>query len=242
MLLFSAIGLFLFYIAFRYNLLFVSNATIDTKGRVYPQALQHLFVGIYVAQFCLIGLFAISSGQSVGAVGPLVLMIALLIFTALYHMSLNSALRPLIDYLPKSLEAEERRLLEEEKLSEEKGLNRESSMGQAPHNVPGVFSKFFKPHIYNDYQTMRRLVPREIEVRYEDGVDDNAYYNPSINSEVTTLWIPRDSMGISTQEIRDTPKEITMTDVEASLDEKNHIVWDTEASNEAPIYEKPVYY
>ena len=107
---FAAIGLYLFYFAFRYNLMFVSNVDIDTKGKIYPRALQQLFVGLYVAEFCLIGLFAIASGSSVGAVGPLILMIIMLVFTALYQLSLNAALGPLIDYLPRSMEAEERRL------------------------------------------------------------------------------------------------------------------------------------
>ena len=98
---FAAIGMYLFYFAFRYNLMFVSNADIDTKGKIYPRALQQLFVGLYVAEFCLIGLFAIGSGSSVGAVGPLILMVLFLVFTALYQISLNSALGPLIEYLPK---------------------------------------------------------------------------------------------------------------------------------------------
>ena len=78
-----------------------ANALSQTKGRVYPRALQQLFVGLYVAEVCLIGLFAISSGTSVGALGPLILMIIFTIFTALYQVSLNSALTPLIEYLPK---------------------------------------------------------------------------------------------------------------------------------------------
>ncbi|GAM88545.1 hypothetical protein ANO11243_065780 [Dothideomycetidae sp. 11243] len=241
-LLFAAIGLFFFYVAFRYNLLFVTNAQIDTKGRVYSQALGHLFIGIYVAQACLIGLFAIASGSSRGALGPLILQIAFLIFTVLYHSSLNAALKPLIDYLPKSLEAEERRLLEEERVADEKGLAHDTSLGDAPHKKPSMLTKFLKPHIYNDYQTMRRMVPREIEVRYESGEEDNAYFNPSISSELGILWIPRDSMGISAHEIRDTPKEIPITDEAASLDQKNHVSWDTEAANEAPVYTKPIYY
>lgn len=98
---FAAIGLYFFYFAFRYNLMFVSNARIDTKGRIYPRALQQLFVGLYVAEFCLIGLFAIGVGSSVGALGPLILMILMFIFTALYQVSLNNALGPLIEYLPK---------------------------------------------------------------------------------------------------------------------------------------------
>ncbi|KAK5177136.1 phosphate metabolism protein 7, partial [Cryomyces antarcticus] len=108
---FAAIGLWFFYFAYRYKLLFVSNANIDTKGLVYPRALQQLFVGLYVAELCLVGLFAIKAGTP-GAIGPLILMIILLIFTALYHVSLNAAIDPLMKYLPKSLDAEERRLLD----------------------------------------------------------------------------------------------------------------------------------
>lgn len=72
---FAAIGIYLFYFAYRYNLLFVSNATIDTQGAVYPRALQQLFVGLYLAEVCLIGLFAIATGASIGALGPLILMV-----------------------------------------------------------------------------------------------------------------------------------------------------------------------
>ncbi|PSK59217.1 hypothetical protein B9Z65_3541 [Elsinoe australis] len=241
-LLFAAIGLFFFYIAYRYNLMFVNNATIDTKGRVYPQALQHLFTGLYVAEGCLIGLFAIGTGQSVGALGPLILMIAFLIFTILYHGSLNTALKPLIDYLPKSLEAEERRLLEEEKYNGEKGIDtHENGLGAAPHKKPNLLTKFLKPHIYNDFATMRRLVPREIEVRYEPEEEENAFYNPSITSEMPLLWIPKDPLGISVTEVKDTPKDIPITDEGATLDEKNKIVWDQEGGR-PPIYQPTVYY
>jgi hypothetical protein len=78
------------------------------KGAGYPRALQHLFVGLYIAEACLIGLIGTSFNQSEGASGPFVLMVILLVFTAIYHVGLNSALTPLMDYLPKTLEAEER--------------------------------------------------------------------------------------------------------------------------------------
>ncbi|KAI7558373.1 hypothetical protein KC319_g22794, partial [Hortaea werneckii] len=112
---FATIGLSLFYFAYRYNILFVSTSSVDTKGRVYPRALQQIFVGIYIAEGCLIGLFAIASGASKGAIGPLVLMIIMVVATALYHVSLNAALEPLVTYLPKSLAAEEQRLLSVER-------------------------------------------------------------------------------------------------------------------------------
>ncbi|KAG9883890.1 DUF221-domain-containing protein, partial [Aureobasidium melanogenum] len=244
-LIFAAIGLYLFYLAYRYNLLYVSNANIDTKGRVYPRALQQVFVGLYIAEFCLIGLFAIATGSSVGALGPLILMIIFLVFTALYHLALNAALEPLINYLPKSLEAEERRLLNEDANAEkgEKGMVVDTNvdLGPSPHAKPSFWKKFLRPDIYTDYATMRRLVPKMVGIRYESEEEQDAYFNPAVTAQPQLLWIPRDPMGISRQEVRDTSKVIPITDEGATLDEKNKIVWDAE-DGRPPIWERPVYY
>ncbi|KAI5362890.1 Putative calcium-dependent channel, 7TM region phosphate [Septoria linicola] len=254
---FAAIGLFLFYFAYRYNLLFVSNVQVETKGLVYPRALGHLFVGLYVAEVCLIGLFAISTGESVGALGPLILMILMLIFTALYHLNLNSAMAPLLNYLPKSLDAEERRLLAvergEEEVEGEKFAAKDAHAngngavdgprpdGPAPHKKPNLFQKWLRPDIYTDYETMRRLVPKEIGIHYEQNVSENAFYNPAIASPTPLLWVPRDTLGVSKQEVAETSKVIPITDEGAFLDEKNKIVWDAE-DGRPPIYEEKIYY
>lgn len=197
---FAAIGIYFFYFAFRYNLLFVSNATIDTKGRIYPRALQQLFVGLYLAELCLIGLFAIGTGTSVGAVGPMILMIIFLVFTVLYQFSLNSALEPLLYYLPKSMDAEERSLLAAEtgvdqaengnyngNNAEKDGMRSEAQAAEghkepeAPHKKPNMFSKWLRPDIYTDYATMRRLVPKEIKVFYPESVSSTQnQYNITI--------------------------------------------------------------
>lgn len=241
-LLFAAMGLYLFYLAYKYNMLFVSNANIDTKGRVYPRALQHLFVGLYVAEVCLAGLFGIATGESVGALGPLILMIILLVFTALYHISLNSALGPLINYLPKSLETEEQRLLEEDSAAAKgetgsAALHSDTEM----HNEPSFLQKFMRPDIFTDYTTLRRLVPKEVEIRYSPGIEDNAYFHPSISSKTPLLWIPRDPMGISRIEIEETSKITPMSDDNANLDEKNTIIWGGK-DGRPPIYAEPIYY
>src|ERR1700761_3002095 len=109
MLGFACIGQALFYFAYRYNLLFVDSSVIDTKGLVYAKALQHTLVGCYLAVVCLIGLFGIRAAPA-----PLVLMVVFLIFMVLYHISLTSAIQPLLHYLPRSLEAEEAALLSTE--------------------------------------------------------------------------------------------------------------------------------
>jgi len=61
-------------------------------------------MGVYLAEICMIGLFALANPT---ALGPLVMMFGLLIFTALIHVSLNAALSPLLFNLPRTLAVEE---------------------------------------------------------------------------------------------------------------------------------------
>ena len=93
----------MFFLSFvyRYNILFVYSSELDTLGLFYPRALMHLLFGLYVAQICLIGLFALKA-----AIGPVVLMVIFIIFTALVHISLSDAVTPLLYSLPRTLALE----------------------------------------------------------------------------------------------------------------------------------------
>jgi len=246
MLGFATIGMSLFYMAFRYNVLFVTDSQIDTKGLIYPRALQQLLTGVYLAEVCLIGLMGLAATP-----GPLICMVALLVFTVLYHISLNSALDPLLYNLPKSLEAEEESLRE----GIENGLRGDSHDGtinekngevtstSTPTKKPNFISKFFAPHIYSDYATLRQLVPHGLvdpDQLYEEATAANAYYPPSVTSETPLLWIPRDEAGISAQEMAHTSRVIPITDDGCTMDEKNKMVWDTEGR--PPLWAEKVYY
>lgn len=246
---FASIALYLLYLAYRYNLLFVFDATIDTKGLVYPRALQQTTTGAYIGMICLIGLFGVNK-----AVGPVILMVAFLILVILFHVTLNSAIGPLLKYLPKSLQAEEESLmaLEDGQQHEKDGplgstgddglTGAGKGLPHAPPKKPNAIAKWLKPHVYTDYHTLRRLCPRDLsDIVYDPATERNAYYHPAISSPTPLLWIPRDSMGISRQECQHSSKVIPMTDEGASLNEKNQIVWDQE-SGRPPVYEEKVYY
>ena len=239
-------------------MLYVFNANIDTQGLVYPRALQQTTTGIYLSIICLIGLFAIKT-----AIGPLILMIVYLIFMVLFHFSLNSAIDPLLMYLPKSLQVEEEALLALEDgntnggpMTDKKGLEVSANsrladdstdtnakdLPPAPHKKPNFLTKFLSPHIYTDYHTLRRLVPRGFaEIEYAPEVERDAFYHPAISSPTPILWIPRDQMGVSRQECRHSSKVIPMTDEGAGFDEKGNMVWDDETAR-PPIYEEKIYY
>ncbi|OBT41569.1 hypothetical protein VE00_09155 [Pseudogymnoascus sp. WSF 3629] len=268
---FATVGITLFYLAYRYNILFVTDNTIDTKGLIYPRALQHLLTGVYLAEICMIGLFGISA-----AIGPIILMVVALVGTVLFHIAMNSALDPLLYNLPKSLEAEEEILALEsgtstatpgvlagqngEKsleagasadpallASEATGEKTVASLPAAPHAKPNILTKFLKPHIYADYATLRRLVPHDVAgsvSNYSPEVERDAYLPPSVKSATPLLWIPRDEMGISRQEIAHTAKVIPITDEGAALDEGGNVYWVAEKEEGArpPIWEEKTYY
>ena len=97
-LLFSGLGMCCVYVAYRYNLLYTYDPEPDTEGLVYPTALTQLIAGLYLAQVCLIGLFALKT-----AIPQLILMVLFFVFTIVVNISLSDALHPLLYGLPRTL-------------------------------------------------------------------------------------------------------------------------------------------
>ncbi|KAK5380624.1 phosphate metabolism protein 7 [Exophiala xenobiotica] len=254
---FATLGLGLFYFAYRYNLLFVDSSVIDTKGLVYSKALQHTLVGCYLAVICMIGLLGIRA-----APGPLVLMIIFLVFMILYHISLTTAVRPLLHYLPRSLESEEAALLRDDSLgmsspdnrgkssfeknpADELRRARNSSTRSDGNKKPvSILKRFLRPDIYASYAVMRKLVPQDFaEIRYSPEVERDAYQDPAVNAIAPLLWVPHDEVGVSRQECFHTNKVVPMTDEGAYFNEKGRIVWDEEETGgRPPIFEEKIYY
>lgn len=257
----ATIGMSLFYFAWRYNVLFVTDTQIDTRGLIYPRALKQLFTGIYLSELCLIGLF----GASV-AIGPLVLMIAFLVFTVLFHLSLNNALDPLLYNLPQSLMAEEeqRRAGLEATVSDEKALANDKgyvTVSDAVHRLkktkvtdqcqtsPGgqpkkgnFIIKFLKPWVYADYFTLRSYLPQqETNFGVTDKLEAEAYLPSVVTSQPPLLWIPRDKAGVSAQEVSHTGKVIPITDEGCELNDKNKLEWDQDGAR-PPVWEEKVMY
>ncbi|KAJ4290005.1 hypothetical protein N0V88_006806 [Collariella sp. IMI 366227] len=100
-LVFAALGMLFVSYVYRYGLIYIFDSGPDTKGLFYPRALMQLMVGLYIAEICMAGLFILRHGF-----GPLILMVIFLIFTLLVHISLNHAITPLLDSLPRTLALE----------------------------------------------------------------------------------------------------------------------------------------
>ncbi|KAL2145282.1 hypothetical protein VTI28DRAFT_7650 [Corynascus sepedonium] len=100
-LVFAGLGMFFISYIYRYSLIYVYDPGPDTKGLFYPRALMQLMTGLYIAELCLVGLFALRT-----ALGPLLLMVVFLVFTGLVHVSLNEAVTPLLGNIPRTLALE----------------------------------------------------------------------------------------------------------------------------------------
>lgn len=107
-LVFMLIIFSLFWIVYRYNVLYVYQFQRDTGGLLFPTAVNQLYTGIYFMEVCLIGYFFISVDQNgkVACIPQAVIMIVVTVFTALYQWQLNKAFDPLFQYLPITLEDE----------------------------------------------------------------------------------------------------------------------------------------
>lgn len=247
---FAVIGLGLLHYAYRYNLLFVYNIDIDTKGLVYPRALYQTLTGVYLAQVCMIGLFGIR-----GAPGPLILQVIFLVFTVLFQLALTAAVEPLLAFLPKNLESEEESLLTiengDENAESEGGITPEVSKSGGPVTAPiegaptgsnpCMIKRFLHPEVYENYAAMRKIIPADFpEASYTAEVEREAYMNPSITAKPTVLWIPRDVGGVSRQEAAHTGSVIEISDEGATINEKGKVVW-TEGEMPPGWEQKPIY-
>jgi hypothetical protein len=244
---FATVGFGIIYLAVRYNTFFVLTNNIDTKGLAYAKALQQLMTGVYLSEVCLIGLFAINT-----APGPIVLMAIFLVGTAIYHVMMRHALKPLEMYLPDSLDGESVDMFSHADYKSYDAAKASVPPSQADPITPKKFSakkagflaRLFDPKKFKSHQTARGLVPNWPAPQYLDEEQETAYFNPAITSPVPRLWIVRDKMRISRKEVADSSEVIPITDDFATFNEKGKVVWDYEGATlqDMPIYQKRVDY
>ncbi|KAI2471101.1 DUF221-domain-containing protein [Annulohypoxylon bovei var. microspora] len=255
---FATIGLSLYYFSYRYNLLFVIQPKIDTKGQAYTLALEHLLTGVYIAELSLLGLFGLRK-----ATGPSIIIAVLFIVTVLYNMLMNKYLAPLEKFLPADLIALSERNDESTPLlsSAEEGQVQTTShiqrLGQRANVPPTVarhvldpIARFFEPQVFASHQAMRAWLQEGDSYENEEDIPayteeqiEKAYLNPALTSPTPLIWIARDSMGVSQNERAENEQRgLKASDQGAWLDEKGRLKWSTQDFGEVPIWKQSVTY
>ena len=212
---FGAVTFGLIFFVFRYNLLYVSAFPYDTGGRLYPTALKQLFVGIYMMELCLIGLFlSIRDDRSVfTGISQAVIMMIAMVSTIIYQLLLRNIFASILQYLPaypKDGEGQE-----------------ETSEGNRSFR-PVIDFPRHTAHIFFGWMTPSKKVPRDLQ----ESIDELArnqlnttirrgYDHEAADPHIPVVWIPKDDLGISEDEIayaRDRVSGVRVTNEPADLD------------------------
>ncbi len=244
---FATAGLTIYYFAYRHQLLFVCQTKVDTQGEAYKRALQQMPTGLYIAELCLIGLFSAK-----GAVVQTTLMVVLLIVTAGLNLVLDRMLRPLELYLGVDVwQAQEVPLLAQEDnipIDDAEALHasahaRRLGLRKLPDPAPRILSDFFDAII----TSARGQLASWLDETTFDGDDsaplkeddiEKAYTAPAFTSKTPKLWIPRDKLGVSKEEIAQNDEAgLVTTDEAAEIDDEGKLHWDHRFEN-VPIFSK----
>ncbi|KAH9868681.1 hypothetical protein J1614_007753 [Plenodomus biglobosus] len=253
---FAAIGLIIFYWSYRYQFLFTNNPKIDTKGHAYTLALQQLLTGVYIAELCLFGLFSLR-----GATGPGIMMIALLFATAIFNYTTNRYFAPLENFLPTDLaldsedeEADEQApLLSAAEDGESTALDNANShiqrissrTGLKPSTIAPV-AQFVQPHIYASYTAMKEWLrdgdfDQDGEPQYNEEDVKKAYANPAYTSATPIVWLAKDEVGVSANEVKDNEaKGVKCTDRGAWMDAEGKVRWSVDDFEEVPVFKRGI--
>lgn len=246
---FAAIGVSMFYLSYRYSLLYVRQTKIDTKGEAYKRALQQMPTGIYLAELCLIGLFGARK-----AAAQTTLMIILLVLTAVANFLQDRMLQPLELYLGiDKWHAQESLISREEGTDPNDEAARHAAthghrlgLSKLPHPAPRWLSDVFDSIVTASREQIRSWLEEDDdddddEPRHHLSEQDmeKAYLAPAFTSQTPKLWIPRDAFGISQQEMEINVQEgIPTTDDEAEIDEQGRLHWNHNVE-QVPIFSRP---
>ena len=244
---FATVGLTLYYLSYRYNLLYVCLSKVDTRGEVYERALKQMPTGIYLAELALIGLFSARKATT-----QTILMIVLLVLTAGINLILDRTLRPLELYLGYDMiqAAEVPLLAREDGVSEHDEValhmsahNRRLGINKLGTGPATALSKFFDTFISSSRDEVKGWL--SIPDREDDSSAPseeelaNAYGNPAFTSKTPKLWLPRDQAGVSRDEIAENEEAgIPTTDEAAEIDENGKLWYDPDFEK-VPVWKKP---
>jgi hypothetical protein len=171
---------FLFYLLYKYLFIWVYEQGTDTGGLFFPLAIQQLFVGLYVEQVCLAALFFLAQNDNhrPGAIPEGALMVVLIVFTAFFHLIINSSYGPLEQALPLSLA--DKMYSETTAQPPDEDNDKQSSNCHFVSNAAPESVEHIEPQVY------------------EEGM--YGFAHPSISEPQRTVWLPRDSLGLAEEE------------------------------------------
>jgi hypothetical protein len=234
-------------------LLYTAQPKIDTKGHAYTLALQQVLTGIYIAELCLIGLFTLDDAK-----GPLFMLVILFLITAIFNYTTNRYFAPLEQYLPADLaleseDDEQAPLLSSAEEGEsdalrtaESRIDRLSNRTHVPPHVVSPLARFLQPRIFASHTAMKAWLrdgdfDEDDEPEYSEDDLKKAYLNPAYTSKTPIVWLAKDSIGVSKNEVKENEeKGLKSSDQGAWVTGKGELKWSVEDFEEVPVFKKAI--
>lgn len=209
----------------RYNILNISKSNLDTGGLVYPEALNQLFVGLYVMEIYLIGLFSLvrDSQDRAACPGQAVIMTIVALLTIVYQRIVNQGYQSHFRHLP---------------IYDAKEVNQDSALPKSKTNsrtldfldksflinrAGGILRFFVVEDTLGMLETARVSVEDQQrgQVTKMSQIDSFDAMPEAIQKDPPTIWLPKDNLGMSAHEIRKTHQSsatVPISDENAFLD------------------------
>jgi len=236
---FALLAFALFWFAYKYLFIWVYDVPKvgETGGFFYYHALQHLFIGLYIQQICLCGLFflAQNSDKSPSSIPQAALMIVLIALTAFFHVVINSGYGSLVSYLPLSLASQigaVRNAQESTRRSEESD-DRAAILGRAFSQMDGSGREVIemaeksgaRPAVDGTFEEVDAENHLETHASGpEDFSNPHSFDHPSTYERQPIIWIPKDPTGLGEQEAKvNRESNVEATTEGAKMDEKGKV-------------------
>ncbi|CVL09030.1 related to PHM7-similarity to A.thaliana hyp1 protein [Fusarium mangiferae] len=206
----SAFAILLFgllWITQRYTILCIYQAEYDAGGVLYPRAINQTFTGLYVMELCLAGLFFIVKDERgrAACTAQGIIMVLVLVGTVLFQVFLNWRFGPLLRYLPVKLGDFDADV-----------CHRIQTLGERRFSMSTATQRDYKvrdmTHDSDSAQNKRRPIENaELSTKLQestgterDDLEATAFDHVALRSRQPTVWIPKDNLGVSEDEIRQT--------------------------------------
>lgn len=217
----------LYWIAYRYNVLYVYRYDYESGGYFFVAALNQLFTGLYVMEVCLIGhFFVTTSGEGSPTCLPHgAAMTMVLVLTAAYQVFMNRTFKSLMEYLPVCGDVDgaisvasqsgkgEHRDLGERSDGSQNATSPGSGRSRGKFGSGGAGHGKDCPPVKRNGWTFG-----------ESHESADGIVRTRENASELTVWIPQDGYGISTDEIRHAAKTgVQMSDDGAWLNDRGRV-------------------
>ncbi|BGP55330.1 hypothetical protein JCM8202_002170 [Rhodotorula sphaerocarpa] len=223
---FACVAFALFWFVYKYLFLHVleTDPATETGGLFYPKAITQIFVGLYIEQVCLAGLFFLAQNAQgkQSAIPEGVLMVVLIVITAAFQIIMKMGYGPLIEYLPLSVAGQlnpgpqdrysgERDGRSSEHVQDSPSAYDSPVQGDRKEKKEKDQSRFppQRPSTDEHNMPLRNEDSRAAETDHDAGDDDetldeHAFDHPAMYMEADTVWIPEDPNGLYRDEVEHT--------------------------------------